>query len=673
MVEKHAMRRTTMRPFAWPSRLMVAAALALLVAGLAPFLPAQQASAQNVDITLTKTVCPEDFDAAGASLDDLIASCVAPGAEFPFSAVPEAGDPVEMSADASGIVSWTGLPAGAGFVSEVAGENNTSRVFCGVYPTGGEGPESYTEYGATNNTIDYSLNDNESLDCLWFNIFLEQPADGDSTVTVQKLACAEGYDYEAATGLDELIDNCVGPLEGVEFTLVPSDAAERAAATDASGVAGFDAVPGGAMTLAEAPPQGYQVARVFCDSGTIAEGGDGVYSEMTLEDNTVSFDLGAASFLDCYWFNAPAIPEESVNLVSLGCPQEYDWSQAGFETLVEDCTAPLEGIDFTLDDIVEPKEGATDEEAFLSFAAGPGDYALTQEQPEDYNETRVYCTLYEITEGRGEYTEYDLEDGTIQFSLETGESINCRWFNRFVSGDPGPASLTIDKYTCPAEFDVFAADADPASACTLPTGGVTFGLGGAATQLSASTGTGGAPATVAFEQLEAGTYFLSETMDDSIAFAFVLECASDARTFDYPFSPFAVIEPEGRLVVELLAGEDLACDWYNVLAPEPGTVTIAKTWCDGTSAADLANCEPYGGGITFSLEPIEGGDSVTLTTGADGTATVEVPAGAYEITEQGFEWCAAESDAVDAEGNIVVVAGEDVTIDIANCGPMPLQ
>jgi hypothetical protein len=653
------------------SRLVPILAIVALAMTMIPMLGPSPAAAANVNISLTKTVCPEGFDADSATLDELIANCVTPGAGFPFSVVPDGADPIPASADEGGIVNWTGLPEGSGIVAETAAENNTSRVFCGVYSTGGELPGSYSEYDATNNTIGYSLADNESLDCYWFNVPLADIA-GDSTVNVRKLACPEGYDYAAASELDDLLESCVGPLEGVEFLLYPSDSAERTAITDAAGVGSFDSIPAGPLNLVETPPEGYQVATVYCASGSIEEGGDGVYDEMTLtEGGIIGFDLEPASYLECFWFNTPATPEESVNLVSLGCPEGYDWTSAGFETLVEDCATPLEDVEFTLDDIVAPKEGVTDADAFLSFQVGPGDYALTQDRPEEYTETRVYCTLYPIAEGRGEYTEYDIEEGSIEFSLEAGESINCRWFNRSVSGDPGPASLTINKHTCPAEFDVLAEDADPAASCTLPTEDITFTLQGDTMQLSASTGSGGAPATISFGDLEAGTYLLSEQIDESIAMAFVLECDSDARTFNYPFSPFAVIEPNGRLTVQLLAGEDLVCDWHNVLAPEPGTVTIVKYWCDG-EAGDLTNCELYAGGAGFTLIPSDGSEEISLVTGEDGAATVEAE-GTYTLAEDDFAWCGAESDTVDPEGNLQVNGGDEVTIEIFNCGPRPLQ
>ena len=651
-------------------RLVPVLALIALVMAAMPLISPAPAAAANINISVTKTICPEGYDMSAATLEVLITDCVAPGASLPFSAVPDDADPIAANTDGSGIVIWSGLPEGLGNIAETAAENSTSRVFCGLYSTGEALPGSYDEYEALNNTVRYSLLDNESFDCYWFNVVT--PSVGESAVTVRTLACAEGYDYDAAADVEELLDSCIGPLEGVEFLLYPSDSGERSAATDSSGVASFDPVPAGHLSLVEVAPEGYQTATVYCASGLIEEGGDGVYNELPLTDGAlIDFDLPADSYLECFWFNTPAAAEESVNLVKLGCPEGYDWTSAGFNELVENCTTAIEDVEFTLDDVVEPMEGVTDEDAFLSFQAGPGDFALTESLPEGYGATRVYCTLYEITEGRGEYTEYDLVENSIQFSLETGESINCRWFNLPVTGDPGPASLVINKYTCPSGFDMLAPNADPMATCTVGTEDINFVLEGNSTELSASTGTAGAPATVQFSDLEASVYLLTEETPEPIERAFVLSCDSDARTFDYPFAPFATIEPGGRLMLELVPGEDLTCEWFNVQAPDLGTLTLTKYWCDG-EAGNLTNCEIYTGGVEFLLLPVDGGDPLDLLTNAEGTATIQAD-GVFELQEQGFTWCGAESQFVDSNGNVTIEPGIEATVDVYNCGPRPLQ
>ena len=87
-------------------------------------------------------------------------------------------------------------------------------------------------------------------------------------------------------------------------------------------------------------------------------------------------------------------------------------------------------------------------------------------------------------------------------------------------------------------------------------------------------------------------YLLTEEIPDSVRLAYVTECRSDVRSFSSPLSPFTVIEPEGRVNVELLPGEDLECDWYNILQDTPGTITLIKYWCQG-NVVNAENCEIF--------------------------------------------------------------------------------
>ena len=97
------------------------------------------------EIRLQKWVCPDDFDAeAAGTIDELWAGCTTPGADFPFSRVPDGGDPpVELTADAGGAITWPEFPPGTGFVAETAAELSLSRVFCTSYDVGAVGIALY--------------------------------------------------------------------------------------------------------------------------------------------------------------------------------------------------------------------------------------------------------------------------------------------------------------------------------------------------------------------------------------------------------------------------------------------------------------------------------------------------------------------------------------------------
>src|SRR6185503_17807338 len=84
--------------------------------------------------------------------------------------------------------------------------------------------------------------------------------------------------------------------------------------------------------------------------------------------------------------------------------------------------------------------------------------------------------------------------------------------------------------------------------------------------------------------------------------------------------------------------------------------------------ASELSCDLYGGGQQFRLIPLDGGDPIALTTGPNGTTTVEVPAGEWELDEVGREWCRAESSDVNEDGNIVTKDGHGSVVTVYNCG-----
>lgn len=241
------------------------------------------------------------------------------------------------------------------------------------------------------------------------------------------------------------------------------------------------------------------------------------------------------------------------------------------------------------------------------------------------------------------------------------------------------ASLTVNVYTCESRNDPIDPTESLVAQCTLGTDDITFTLDAIGSQgsgASASTGTGGAPATISFTDLTPGDYRLTQQTPDTVGLSYILQCTSSARTFGYPFSPFAIIEPGGRLNLSLLPGEQLSCDWYNVQATpaEPAdsaALTITAYSCNGDiigpGMCDLAP------DVTFSIEDASGATE-QLTTGSGGTATFD-GSGVYQLTPiselPDRVFCAFEPyDTVSiADGTITLDSANPVAIDAYYCYP----
>jgi hypothetical protein len=612
------------------------------------------------EIVIQKWVCPSDYDAeAAASLGELQGNCTDPGIGFPFSRLPDGGDPVEGSTDDTGRLTFEEFESGTGIVSEVAAENNLSRVFCSFYDIGAPGLAEYTEYDATNNTIGYDLASGEGLSCQWFNY---TPPGEFSEIAIGKWTCPEG-DWSEST-LDDLSSECTDPLADVTFT-IGSLSSEFETTTDGSGAAGAAVPSGDTYTIAEQTPEGYGQARVFCTYYDVNIG-PGAFEEVEAPGNAIEITLEPGFALDCAWLNVPAATG-TIEVSKFECPQGYG-TGTGYDALTSNCQTPLGGVTFTLDpddaDAVGADTDASGQVAFNSVPLGTG--TLAEQVPQGYNWVEVYCSIDD-----GQYQAQNISAQNVMgYEMQGSQVWRCSWFN--LTLEAGPASLTINKFTCQSAHDPIDPNQTLANECAEPTEDITFTLSNdAGSSASASTGEGGAPATILFSELEPGTYLLTEEMPDNVRLAYIGECRSDVRTFNYPFYPFAVIEPEGRINVELLPGEDLECDWYNVVEETSGTLTIVKYWCEG-NVINAQSCELYAGGIEFTLIPQDGGEEISVLTGNEGTVTTEAE-GTYEIVEEGFEWCAAQSDAADASGNIVVAEGLDVEVEIFNCGPQPIQ
>jgi hypothetical protein len=248
-----------------------------------------------------------------------------------------------------------------------------------------------------------------------------------------------------------------------------------------------------------------------------------------------------------------------------------------------------------------------------------------------------------------------------------------------VRAEDATASLTIDVYTCESRNDPIDPTESLIDQCKIGTEDIVFSLDAIGTQgsgASASTGTGGAPSTISFSDLAPGAYRLTQQTPDTIGLSYISQCTSSTRTFEYPFSPFAVIEPGGRLNIDLLPGEQLACDWYNVQATpdEPaGTaaLTITAYSCNGdVIGPGMCDLAPN---VTFTIVDVAG-KSQQITTGADGIVTFD-GSGAYRLSPTSElpnrNFCAFEpyGTVSIADGAVTLDPANPIAIDAYYCYP----
>jgi hypothetical protein len=151
----------------------------------------------------------------------------------------------------------------------------------------------------------------------------------------------------------------------------------------------------------------------------------------------------------------------------------------------------------------------------------------------------------------------------------------------------------------------------------------------------------------------------------------------------YAFCGVDPASPNGRGVgdavnLRLASGQTVTCHWFNVpedLAGDTGAVTVYKYVCPITvppAGFDwYGRCDPQGQGVQFTLSVWDGSRFLPIVTGAtDGDGILRftrLQPGTYDLQEVDATWCHAESDSVDAQGQVVVAAGERASVWIFNC------
>jgi hypothetical protein len=219
-----------------------------------------------------------------------------------------------------------------------------------------------------------------------------------------------------------------------------------------------------------------------------------------------------------------------------------------------------------------------------------------------------------------------------------------------------PATLLLNVHTCPAGYDVYAQNANPASDCTVSTGPPAVTVNGAASETSADgmAGWTGLPAGAAYIEAEPGS--------------FLGTCTSDVRTIsaDSVFVPYVFANPAGTIGVSLLAGETLTCDWYSLGIEASGTISVTLFDCPGPTVI-VSQCGPAAGPASLHFESIgDAGASFDLTIDESGSCQISAT-GVYRLAGFPAAACSIESDAFDATGSLVVEPGGTAEVRIYLC------
>ncbi len=420
------------------------------------------------------------------------------------------------------------------------------------------------------------------------------------------------------------------PLAGACFDLTEDSAG--AACTDGNGELLFSGlVPGTYQVIETEAPAGYLI---------------------TSQISPVTVRPGSTATVDVVDQLAPPPPDSgSLQVVKFLCP----------------ATAGNGGIAFV--DSSDPDGGG------LARTAGCdlGNAAFTLDGPEGRVEFRTSDSgRYQTTLPTGDYVLTEVTTGAAENLVVSVNTLTTIVVINYVEPEvEEPAAIDVIKYTCDAGFQgrIWRDFADGCLSEENLTNNVSFRLSGmvSARRVTGDAGIGGA---TRFDGLPAGDYQLrEETPAGTVAV--------------YAFCGLDPAAPNGRAVGDALAlrlssGQLVTCYWFNApedLAGDTGAITVYKYACPvSTPSASFdwyGRCDAQGLGVRFSLAFWDGAAFVPVTVGAtdsDGILRLtRLQPGLYDLKEVDAAWCHAESDSVDADGRVVVAAGERSSIWIFNC------
>jgi hypothetical protein len=603
-------------------------------------------------ITIYKYFCPQEYegDYYDAEFEYLQEYCEAYyGEDVAFDLYHHDLDETYTESTGQGeggAAYWDEVPSGDLTITEQGWEGYDEPIYyCAVYY--GDEQVDLIRYDVSDASISGYLESGYHLVCYVFNI----PEHHDNgTVTIYKYFCPEEYEFDYyGAELEYLQEYCEG-YEGddVEFELYHDGTGESVTRSTEDGVAYWDDVPGGDLTITEYGWDGYGEPLVYCDVYYPWDEQEPLYERYEVDGTAISGYLEQGYHLVCLWFNIPEYEDDGYVVVKKWvCPEGYDYYELSLDELYEYCDEVFAHVDFHLVYGEEDDEEETDSNGEATWdELAPGYYGLYEEIPDGYGEPIFYCWPSVVTGDEGYATSperYDLIDGYgIEFELEYGMTWYCDVFNIPYEDDN---TVYVKKWVCPEGYDVYDLTYEELKElCHEVFEGVDFYLTDGEDAEKRTTDNDG---ETAWTGLGTGEFGLYEDVPDGFSQPIVFCGWSNEyegeyqdpewwKLYSFDGNPGITWSFEGY-------GHYLFCDVFNVpYEDEDGSITIYKWLCP--AGYDLydeysdpwEDCTKAYEGVTFEIDGPDGYDDSQKTGDyiPGGVYWDELEAGDYEITEK---------------------------------------
>jgi hypothetical protein len=374
----------------------------------------------------------------------------------------------------------------------------------------------------------------------------------------------------------------------------------------------------------------------------------------------VEVDPGATTVLDVENAFAPPPPDTgSLQVVKFVCPAGedgegtfiYDSSNAGGGKLGRTVGCERGDARFGLIDLDGPNPP-------LEFATGAdGRYQATLRRG-----------TYRLSELAPDLPGEAVEDVAVSVNQLTTVVV----LNFVAPPPPASGSIEVVKFTCAPGLQGVLFE-DFVNGCAengALTNNVTVRVAGPVTARRV-TGDGGEQGITRFANLPPGDYRVSEEVNPNVAQTVYSFCGLNPDALN-----LRGVGPTTDIRVG--SGQTLVCYLFNVpdlVTETTGTIVVHKYACAANTYPPgfdwFGQCRPQGAGVRFAVSVFNGetfAPKATGATDADGILRfTDAAPGTYQLREIGAAWCRAESDSVDANGNVIVRAGERANVWIFNC------
>lgn len=413
------------------------------------------------NVVVLKWRCPAGFDAAGATLEQLRATCPTPQPGVTIGVSYASGDSFTGQTrleKGPAIARIEGLPPGKVGIGEPGPNGHElQRVFCSTGDVGQPGltvTDGNVEYTVSDGGIAATIEAGKEIECQFFNVPVdtqgEPPTAG--TVFVDKRSCPPGF-AAINSSYTDIAMYCAAEAS-VEFTVTQGETV-LSAVTGETGVAKFPKVSAGAVRISEYPREGYDPPRVFCRATAETEGAIGELAPVPVDNWGIAYDLRAGDYLECVWANMPAATTSTdpgtIILHKYTCPEgtgEYE----SLQELFASCTGRPEGVKFTVGQpLSTPIEGVTGPGGDVTFTnVAPGFNLIDEPAGQGYDPIASWCGYYPSATGSAR--DYGMHSVSPQSAyMAGGYTLECYWFNvPYVE----PAILDITMRICPAAINL---------------------------------------------------------------------------------------------------------------------------------------------------------------------------------------------------------------------------